>query len=128
MRVTSVLAFVLLAAAAVLIGGCRRSASPGGAPSVSASATGNEPRPSASAGAGGASPSATATTPPAIAEPKPVTLVPVSSTKWTRPTEAVVYPLAGGGTGLLVAEQEGVIYEMTGGGQATMVLDLRDRV
>ena len=62
------------------------------------------------------------------AQPRPVSLVPVSSRNWARPTEMGIYPSpTSGAPGVFVAEQDGVIYQVSGD-QVTPILDLTDRV
>ena len=108
--------------AMLLLAACRTPSTPG-APSATPTAP-----PSAST-TGRAPASATASPLPAIAEPRPIALMPVSDRKWSRPTESGVYPSAtGGAPGTFVAEQDGVLYEVASGGQITPILDLTERV
>ncbi|MGE3857833.1 MAG: sorbosone dehydrogenase family protein [Dehalococcoidia bacterium] len=106
-----------------------RTPAPTGATGASAAtgatgATGGTGATSTPAGGGGT----TATPAPAASAgpPRPVSLAPISSRSWNRPTEAGPYPSASGGpAGLFVAEQEGVIYEVAAGGAVSTILDLR---
>ena len=59
--------------------------------------------------------------------PRPVTLSPISSNRWSRPVEAGPYPTSPGDTTLFVAEQDGIISAVNGE-TVTTILDLRDRV
>lgn len=77
----------------------------------------------APSGSGTAGPAATRTTPP-----ESISLAPISSRNWTRPTEMGPYPSpTGGAPGVFVAEQDGVIYHV-GGDKVAPILDLTDRV
>ncbi len=125
MRPSRALPLVLSALIAATLLACSGSA-PRSTPTPGATSTGGVP--AGTAPAGTATGGTSATPLPAVAEPKPVSLVDVASRRWERPTESGVYPSpTGGAPGMFVAEQDGVIYHV-GGDKVAPILDLKDRV